>query len=206
MGKSNYYLNPIYEKILPKSKPMALLGFDNIPNFIKNKENIDLYDLKLNNFEINSDWELNRKYNSIICTRCLYFCKDPIKFFEKCKTYLHEDGQIFVDFGLGHHWSKFNNFKVGWTKDGEHEWEYQEGNYLWSCIWDDEFLKDEQVQLFQQRIKKFGYNDLTLAVRDEVPSLIKKNDLERLFSEVDLRFLALWEDMPQLYIFCNIKM
>ena len=116
MGKSNYYLNPIYEEQFPINKPIALLGFENIPDFMKNKEYIDCYDLKLNNFELNSDWKLNKKYKSIICTRCLYFCKDPINLFKKCKEYLQKDGEIFVDFGLGHHWSKFTDFKVGWKK------------------------------------------------------------------------------------------
>lgn len=205
MGKSNYYLNPIYEKLFPMNKPIALLGFENIPHFIKNKQYIDCYDLKLNNFEINSDWKINKKYKSIICTRCLYFCKDPIKFFKKCKEYLEKDGEIFVDFGLGHHLTKFKDFKVGWIKNGEHEWEYKEKNYLWSCIWDDSFLKNDQVQLFQKRIQKFCYNDLSLAIKNEVPVLISKSELEELFSNIDISFLALWEDMPQLYIFIKIK-
>jgi len=81
MGKSNKYLNPIYKKLYPRKYPMCLLGFQNIPNFIENKNNIDLYDLNLNNFDINSDWKLKRKYKCIICTRCLYFCKEPLIFF-----------------------------------------------------------------------------------------------------------------------------
>ena len=94
---------------------------------------------------------------------------------------------------------------MGWIKDGEHEWEYKENNYLWSCIWDDSFLENEQVQLFQQRIKKFGYNDLSLAVKNEIPVLINNSDLEKIFSEVNISFLALWENMPQLYIFIKIN-
>jgi hypothetical protein len=134
----------------------------------------------------------------------LYFCKDPINFFKKCKEYLQKDGEIFVDFGLGHHWSKFKDFKVGWIKNGEHEWEYDEKNYLWSCIWDDSFLKNNQVQLFQKRIQKFGYNDLSLAINNEVPVLIDRSELEELFTKIEISFLALWEDMPQLYIFIKI--
>ena len=205
MGKSNPYLNPIYKKFFPNLNPIALLGFDTIPNFIKNKEDIDCYDLKLNNFDINSDWKLNKKYNSIICTRCLYFCKNPKIFFEKCKKYLNDNGKIFIDFGLGHHLTKFKNFKVGWLKNDEHEWENKEKNYVWSCIWDDDFLKDKQVQLFQKRIKKFGYNDLSLAVKNEVPSIISVDELKKIFTKVDISFLTLWEKMPQLYIFVKIN-
>lgn len=204
MGKSNAYLNPIYKKKFPKKYPIALLGFQNIPTFIENKEDIDLYDLELKNWDINADWKLNRKYKSIICTRCLYFCKDPIIFFQKCKEYLLEDGEIFVDFGLGHHWTKFKNFKVGWVKDEEHEWEYNKNNYLWSTIWDNSFLENNQVKLFQERIKKFGYDNLNIAVKDEVPIIINKNDLNKLFKNVEIDFLSLWGNMPQLYIFLNI--
>jgi hypothetical protein len=205
MGKSNAYLNPIYNKLFPKKNPTALLGFQSIPTFIENKEDIDLYDLELKNWDINSDWKLNRKYKSIICTRCLYFCKDPIIFLKKCKEYLLEDGEIFVDFGLGHHWTKFKNFKVGWVKDGEHEWEYKEDNFLWSGIWNDSFLKNEQVKLFEKRIRKYGYTDLKKAVYDELPSLIELNEIKELFKEINMDFLALCEDMPQLYMFINLK-
>lgn len=204
MGKSNKYLNPIYKKLFPQKYPIALLGFETIPNLFENK-NIDLYDLNLNNWDINSNWKLNRKYKSIICTRCLYFCKDPIIFFQKCKEYLLEDGEIFVDFGIGHHWSKYKNFKVGWVKNGEHEWEYKENNYLWSTIWDNSFLENKQVKLFEERIKKFGYNDLNIAVRDEIPKILYISDVKELFKNIEVNFLALWEDMPQLYIFINIK-
>ena len=135
----------------------------------------------------------------------MYFCKDPIKFFKKCKKYLEKDGEIFVDFGLGHHYYEFKDFKVGWKKNGEHEWAHKEKNYLWSCIWDDIFLKNDQVQLFHKRIQKFGYNNLSLAVKNEVPVLINRNELEELFSNIDITFLALWKDMPQLYIFIKIN-
>lgn len=204
MGRSNKYLNPIYKKLFPKKNPICLLGFQNIPSFIDNKTDIDLYDLDLNSFNINSDWHLNRKYKSIICTRCLYFCKDPLLFFKKCKEYLLKDGEIFVDLGLGHHWNKFKNFKVGWIKDSEQEWEYKINNFLWSTIWDKSFLENKQVQLFQKRIKKFGYNDLSLAIEEEVPIIMKYEDLNKIFKNIKIDFLTLWEDMPQLYIFINI--
>ena len=74
----------------------------------------------------NEDLNLKRKYKSIVCTRTLYFCKDPLKFVTQCKDFLLPGGEIFIDFGLGNHWTKFEKFKVGWIKDGEHEWEYFE--------------------------------------------------------------------------------
>ena len=205
MGKSNQYLMPIFKKLFPKKTPIALLGFTKIPDLIENKNNIDLYDLSLQNFDLNADWKLKRKYKSIICTRCLYFCKEPMIFFKKCKEYLEDDGEIFVDFFYGHGWTRFENFKVGWLKDGEQEWEYEKGNYLWSGIWCDSFLKNEQIKLFEKRIIKHGYTDLKKAVYDEFPSLIELNKLKEIFKNININFLALWEDMPQLYIFINIK-
>lgn len=205
MGKSNKYLIPIFKNLFPKKKPIALLGFVKIPDFIENKNNIDLYDLSLQNFDLNSDWKLKRKYKSIICTRSLYFCKDPKMFFIKCKKYLDDDGEILVDFFYGHGWTRFKNFKVGWVKNGEHEWEYKENNFLWSGIWCDSFLKNNQVKLFAKRIEKHGYTDLKKAVQDEFPSLITLDKLKEMFTDININFLALWEDMPQLYIFINLK-
>ena len=190
MGKSDKFLMPIFKKIFPKKYPIALLGFTKIPDFIESNNDIDLYDISLKNFNFNSEWKLKRKYKSIICTRSLYFCKDPITFFKKCKEYLHEDGEIFVDFFYGHGWSRFKNFKVGWLKDGEQEWEYEKGNYLWSGIWDDSFLKNEQVKLFIKRIEKHGYTDLKKAVHDEFPSLVKLNKLKEMFKDININFLS----------------
>ena len=90
-------------------------------------------------------------------------------------------------------------------KNGEKEWEYEKGNYLWSGIWDDSFLENEQVKLFEKRIRKHGYTDLKKAVKDEFPSLIELDILKEMFRDININFLALWEDMPQLYIFINIK-
>jgi hypothetical protein len=206
MGKSDKYLIPIFKKLFPKKKPSALLGFSKIPDFMENKNDIDLYDLSLSNFDLNTDWKLKRKYKSIICTRCLYFCKDPIKFLLKCKEYLDNDGEIFIDFFYGHGWTRFKNFKVGWVKNGEHEWEYNENNFLWSGIWDDSFLDNEHVKLFEKRIIKHGYTDLKKAVKDEFPTLIEISSIKNIYKYVNLNFFALWDDMPQLYIFINIKL
>tara|TARA_R110001592_G_scaffold198339_12_gene446544 strand:+ start:464 stop:1081 length:618 start_codon:yes stop_codon:yes gene_type:complete len=201
MGRSNGKLFPIYAKKIKQQQPVALLGFTNKPPFIKSGD-FDCYDLQLKNFNINEDMRLKRKYKSIVCTRTLYFCRDPLKFLTQCRDFLLPGGEIFIDFGLGNHWTKFENFKVGWVKGGEHEWEYEEKNFLQSCIWDDSFLENKQVKIFQERIKKYGYNNLKQAVREEVPSLLELTKLKELF-DVKLDFLTLWEK-PQLYIFINL--
>jgi len=106
--------------------------------------NGDLYDLSLGNWEINSEWKLPRKYDTIICTRCAYFAKDPDDFIKQCYDNLNENGLLYVDWGLGDHW-RFAEFKVGWVKGGEQEYAFGDDNYLWSMVWDDTFLKNELV-------------------------------------------------------------
>ena len=106
---------------------------------------------------------------------------------------------MYIDWGLGDHWRRFKNYKVGWVKEGEHENAYEEDNYLWSTVWDDSFLLDEQLQLFSKRIKKFGYLDIKKAIMGEVPRILEFNYIGKYF-EVSYDMLALWEDRPQLYI------
>lgn len=199
MGKSNAYLFPIYRKSLKEiNSPTALLGFTDIPSFIENGK-CDLYDLQLGNWNINNDWELNKKYKSIVCTRCLHFCKNPKIFFEKCYNYLEEDGMLFVDFSIGDAY-RFKNYKIGWVKNEEHEWGYFEDNYLWSTVWDESFVDYDNYKLFEQWIKKFSYENVKEAIFKEVPSIIELDEIKKLFN-VSVEMKALWEDSPQLYIF-----
>ena len=107
---------------------------------------------------------------------------------------------MFVDWGLGAHWGEFRaSFKVGWLKDGEHECEYNKNNFLWSCVWSDEFTQDAEVKKFTNNIKKFGYSNLKTSVLNEVPSILKLDYIKKYFN-VEYKILSLWEDLPQLYI------
>lgn len=196
MGRSNSTLKPIYNRLIPRRGPTALLGATE--NYL-DLNSVDLYDLRLNQWDINSDWKLNKKYNSIISTRCPYFAKNPEEFVRKCYENLNHDGQIFLDWGLGDHW-RFENYKVGWVKAGEHESFYEEGNYLWSAVWDDSFIEHPQYTLFQNRVRKFGYEDVKKAVFEEVPSVLQLKTIQRYF-DLEYDLLALWDDSPQLYIF-----
>lgn len=193
MGKSD----PIYFSwIQPIIKPMgkvALLGFTDEKYFQG-----DLYDLSLGNWNINTKWKLNQKYDSIICTRCAYFAKDPLQFIELCYEHLNPKGRLYVDWGLGDHW-RFPNYKVGWLKDGEHEWAYKEDNYLWSTVWDESFIDDEQFKTFSKRIQKHHYKNVKEAIFDEVPNVVSVASVEKFFT-IKYDILTLWEDLPQLYI------
>ena len=194
MGKSNQFLEPFYKNIIEPKGDIALLGFQNNKWFSG-----DLYDLQLNNWQINSDWNLSKKYDTIISLRCPYFAKEPIKFIDKCLEHLNSGGTIYADWGLGDHW-RFDNYKVGWVKDGEHEWAYEKDNYLWSTYWNSDLLQDTEVQKFEQRIQKKGYSDLEQAIYDEVPSVF---NLQK-YTNYKIHTYALWEEDPQLYILLEI--
>ena len=193
MGRSDPYVLNFYNKTIKAKGPTALLGFSN-NNFYDG----DLYDLKLNNWNINSEWTLDKKYNTIICTRCAYFAEDPWDFIERCYEHLNINGTLYVDWGLGDHW-RFENYKIGWVKNGEQEYAYQDDNYLWSTVWDERFKSNDQYKLFSKNVEKFGYNDVKKAITKEVPRVMKL-DFVRLFFDCEYNILSLWKDKPQLYI------
>ena len=95
MGRSNGYIIPFYhEHIKPEGKT-ALLGFSENSIFEG-----DLYDLSLGNWNINDDWHLNKKYDTIICTRCAYFAKDPQGFILKCMNHLKKKWNTLCRLGV----------------------------------------------------------------------------------------------------------
>jgi hypothetical protein len=135
MGRSDPYLNHFYKKNIYSKGTTALLGFVQQGKFGLHG---DLYDYQLNNWEINSSWKLKKKYDTIICLRSAYFSKNPKSFIDMCFDNLKEDGLLFVDWGLGHHWTDHGyEYKVGWIKDGVQEQAYFKNNYLWSGVWHD---------------------------------------------------------------------
>lgn len=175
MGNSDKVIIPFYKKtVLPNGKT-ALLGFVN-NNIFKG----DLYDIALENWDINSDWKLNSRYDTIICTRCSYFCKDLSSFFDKCHSHLNIGGILYVDCGLGDHY-RFKKFKVGWVKDGEHEWGHFEGNYLWSTMWCKDFEINSQYINFEKLIKKLNYDNLKSAVFQECPTVFDVDLLNKFY-------------------------
>jgi|TARA_R110002020_G_scaffold46994_7_gene134069 SAM-dependent methyltransferase len=199
MGRSDPYIFSFYRNSIRPTGDTALLGFTNNSFF-----GGDLYDLRLGNWDINSDWQLDKKYDTIICTRCAYFAKQPEQFIERCYNSLNDGGRLYVDWGLGDHW-RFDDYKVGWVKNGEHEYAYKDDNFLWSTIWDDSFLENEQFNVFSQRVKKFGYEDMKKEIFEEVPKVLIAEDVEKYFS-TSYSLMALWEDNPQIYILlCGVK-
>tara|TARA_R110002074_G_scaffold38094_1_gene103352 strand:+ start:258 stop:857 length:600 start_codon:yes stop_codon:yes gene_type:complete len=198
MGRSNGTLIPFYQETIKPEGETALLGFaDN--NIFKG----DLYDLSLGNWEINSEWTLPKKYKTIISTRCPYFAKDPKEFVGKVYDHLEEGGVAYLDWGLGDHW-RFKDYKIGWKTEHEHEFAYEDDNYLWSVIWDDEFATVPEAREFLKNCEKFGYTDLNKAIHDEIPSILNTTHLSY-WSNVSVRMLTLWEESPQLYILFKLQ-
>ena len=193
MGRSNNYLFPFYKGHINPNGKVALLGFTENGLF-----DGDLYDLRLDNWDINSDWKLKTNYDTIISLRCPYFAKKPLEFIKKCHENLNEGGKIYLDWGLGDHW-RFPTYKIGWIKAGEHEYAYRDDNYLWSGVWDDSFLKDPQFKLFCSRVKKFGYGDIKKSIYQEVPEILELNLIKKYFN-ISYNIMALWDDKPQLYV------
>jgi len=193
MGKSDPYIFNFYKRHINPKGETALLGWTNNYQYKG-----DLYDLQLGNWNINSDWSLKKKYDTIICTRTAYFAKNPELFINKCYNYLNENGLLYVDWGLGDHW-RFDNYKVGWVKDNEREWAYSEQNFLWSTVWHDDFLNHPSCEEFQNNIKKFNYSSLKKATYDEIPKILKLEFIKKYFS-IQYDILSLWKDRPQLYI------
>jgi SAM-dependent methyltransferase len=207
MGKSDPIIFSKYLDILRSSnnkkyKNVCFLGFDKPNNLTRSIscENSDFYDLSLENWNINDKkWNINTGiYDLVVCTRCPYFSKSPRHFMEECCRILADKGALLVDWGLGDHW-RFENYKIGWVKNNEHEFSYNKTNYLWSCIWDDSFTSHIEYKKFESWTRKFGYDNVKDAIQAEVPSILNISEISNKFL-LSVDMLALWENSPQLYI------
>lgn len=205
MGKSDAIIFEEYRKILRgiAANSVAFLGFPQ-ENALTMSMNIPVkhfYDLSIDNWNINSPWSLKQSYDLIVCTRCAYFSKEPSDFIERIKNHLNKGGHALIDWGLGDHW-RFTNYKVGWLRNGEHEFAYTPNNFLHSCLWKESFLQEGEVQNFWINIKgKFEYdNDASLdfIVRQEVPKVVE-------YDYKKISFKTLWPDSPQLYIITLVE-
>lgn len=203
MGKSdpiifNEYLTLLDQHCGLRYDSIAFLGFgqENAFTTMLQAPVRDFYDLSLGNWDINDTWVLPKSYDLVISTRCPYFARDPHDFVERCRASLAPGGTIFLDWGLGDHW-RFDRFKVGWVRDGEHEFAYAPDNFLHSCFWRPEFVDDLEVKRFWSNVQgRFGYQrteSLNDIIRVEVPSIID-------YGCKEIRFKFLWPEAPQLYI------
>lgn len=209
MGKSDPIIFSEYLKVLNEDNhdinSVAFLGFDKENLFTKSIKSSTrhFYDLNLKNWNINDDWSLKQQYDLIVCTRCPYFSKDPYTFVKKCLENTNNKGHILLDWGLGDHW-RFKNYKVGWIRNGEHEFAYYPDNFLYSCYWNDDLSKDKNVSLFWDEIKTnptYGYNikdNLNDIIKKEVPCIVD-------YKTKKIKTVYLWPESPQLYIITLIE-
>jgi len=203
MGSSNrvLYDSLYYPNIKPEGET-ALLGFPDNSAF-----NGDTFDLSLGNWEINSDWSLGKKYDTIICLRTAYFAKNPAKFLQKCSDHLNPNGVVYIDWGLGNHW-RYDNYKIGWVKDGEHEAAYSDDNYLWSTVWDSSLKSDGSFQAFVFMSSRFGYDmeNILQVIYKEVPSVLNFAQVKKIF-DVEMSD-AITLELPQgpsYYLFLKLR-
>lgn len=208
MGRSDPFVFNAYKKVLPNRvyNSVAFLGFSGSNSFTNSiaSEEKDFYDLSLENWQINDiEWDIDKKYDLVVCTRCPYFSKSPDKFLNNCLKILKEDGILLADWGLGDHW-RFDNYKIGWVKDGEQEYAYNDNNFLWSTLWHESFNQHPEYLKFCNNVKKFGYEDVKEAIFDEVPSVLNiEKYLQRNSSQIknfNVGLMSLWPELPQLYI------
>jgi len=210
MGKSDSFVFPFYKESLnhyinnPQS--VAFLGFSAPNSFtdtfdIKKKE---FYDYQLGNWDINSNWTLQDKFDLIVCTRCAYFAKDPEAFIKTSLKHLLPGGILLVDWGLGDHW-RFEKFKIGWVRDEEHEYAlYDEKHHLQSAYWLPEFDNNQIVQDFLISCSRFGYDSsvgISKYIEKEVPNVCSLKFDELIFYD----FLFLWPKFPQLTLLTIFK-
>ena len=205
MGKSDPYVYSTYLDTLDDQKEYESIGFYGFSKsnqltdwFVSDDKNF--YDLSLGNWNINEyPYDNSKKFDLIVCTRCAYFSKSPEKMINSFYGLLKENGKILIDWGLGDHW-RYENYKIGWIKDSEHESFYGKDNYLWSCLWDDMLIQHPHFKKFEKWVEKFGYPDTKSAIYSEVPKLLSLDLVSTFFSHVRVNLLTLWEDSPQLYI------
>jgi len=205
MGKSDPFVFSKYSAMLSNIElgNCCFLGFskhNRLTSSLK-VESSSFFDLELENWDINNKcWNIDsNSFDSIVCTRVAYFCKDVESFFSECHRILKPGGHILVDWGLGDHW-RFENFKVGWKKDGEQEWCYSNDNFLWSTIWHDDFKNHLEYLKFEKSIQKKGYTTVEKAIYDEVPEIYNISGIFSKFNNIFVDMLHLWDDSPQLYI------
>ena len=205
MGKSDPHVFNSYLNILPykEYESVAFLGFTGENNFTRAVPGArrDFYDLQLENWDINDEiWDVKDDYDLVICTRCPYFAKDPLAFLKKCLEMISPGGFVLADWGVGDHW-RFENYKIGWVKDQEHEFAYDDENHLWSAIWHDGFVSKPAFKSFEEWVKKLGYDDVKKAIFEEVPHVLDLGTLSDKLADISIscHLLSLWEEAPQLY-------
>jgi len=204
MGKSDPHIFRFYSQQL-ESQEFKSSGFfgqpgeNNFSRWIVSQDK-NFYDLSLSNWKINSfPYQVNKKFDLIVCTRCAYFSKYPQKLIKEFSNMLTPNGKILIDWGIGDHW-RFKNYKIGWVKEGEHEWCYHEDNFLWSGYMSKKMTNCDDYKKFEKACQKFGYENVEKAFQHEIPCKIDENTIKKQgLKIIKESSLFLWPESPQLY-------
>ena len=153
MGRSDPYLKKFYMSMVEgeEYETIGLFGQaeDNFISSALKSSKRYFYDMSLKNWNINAfPYNVEEKFDLIVCTRCAYFSKNPGKMLEEFFQMLNPGGTILIDWALGDHW-RFEDYKVGWIKNSEQEYAYGEDNLLWSTAWHNSFLENSEYKFFE---------------------------------------------------------
>ena len=80
-------------------------------------------------------------------------------------------------------------------------------NYSLMYVTDDRIVDDQQTKVFMNNCKKFGYdeNKIKDIVEKEVPYIVRKKDIEKIYENIEIDIFTLWSDKPQLYIITQMS-
>ena len=181
MGINNKIIFAQQKKFTTLRGKVAFLGFSSKPKHF-NTNNYDLYDIILDNFNINNKWELNCNYDTIICYRTLLFCNNYKYFFKKCYDHLNKEGDLFIDFCLGSMGvNEFNKIghSIGFYKNFIQQickyTNIKNEKIICPCItsyWNETLINYPDFKKFCEKMKKHGYNDIKKNIYEEVDLVV----------------------------------
>ena len=121
MGKTDKYIIPIYKDIASKytqqGSVVGMFGFINTDKISTLWRKMDFYDLRLSNWDINSDWQQGKTYKTIVCLRTSGFSKNPRDMLKKFHAALKTGGILLIDWSLGSEHYPRNSKVQSWGWD-----------------------------------------------------------------------------------------
>lgn len=195
MGKTDKYIIPIYKNIIKEyiKDDTAFFGSDSNDKLANAFDVKYRYDKKLNNWDINSNWNINQKHSSIICFRTSGFSKNPKLLLENFYHILDNNGILIIDWSLGsdHYLTrKSKEWTWGWELNEERCYgEYGKTKcFLYSSCLTTESTSSTafdclyNYSLKQKKYKKCTKNQLVDTIKQEFDEyLIDEKDITKYF-------------------------